>query len=367
MIEDEIRQSFHRHEHLVPDPAGVSQAVAATVRRRRTRRRTLAAGGVAMLVFAALAVPMGFRAWLTDTASTPLLPGGTNAPTALAGRPLNFLIAGLDDGQFHMGLDRSDAIIVAHVPADRRHIYLITIPRDLEVKDKTNKPMKINSAYALGGFAELSRVVSELTGLTFDGAATVGLSGMSALTDAIGGVDFCVKEAAISFHTGHRFDPGCYHFTGAQARDYLRQRMNFPGAPTEPPAYRYGAILRDEHQVAYLGAVIEKLASDSALSDPSKLTALIGLAGTGLHLDTRGLSPLDVATELRPAGRDVVGIAMPVTDVAHRENTGALNTTAETARLFAAVRADDLDRWAAAHHLVPAKSASPTPGASRSS
>jgi LCP family protein required for cell wall assembly len=272
------------------------------------------------------------------------------SPTPIAGRPLNFLIAGLDGYKVNgSASDRADTVIVAHVPADRSRLYLITIPRDTWVDDGSGRQVKLATTYSSGGFPELARVVGAMTGLTFDGAATVGLSALSGLTDAIGGVDFCVDYPVTSSHTGQRFNKGCRHFTGSQATDYLRERINYVNIPPTDPSKGYGAIIRDRHQVDYLRAVLTKLTSGGILTDPTKLAGLIGSAGTGLIVDTQGRSPLEMATQLRPALRDVVGLATPFGgNVTHDGLTG-LASPPEAAQLFAAVRTDALTTWFTAH------------------
>jgi len=348
-VEGELRRTFQRHEHLVPDPAALRPAIAAAASRRRVHRRVLGASGLAVLVLVALAIPTGLRAWNGHTAS--LLPLASTNPAPLKGRPLNYLIAGLDDFGLAEGstTDSADTVMVAHVPADRSRLYLITIPRDTWVDDGSGKQLKLNRAYAAGGFAELARAVGGMTGLTFDGAATIGLSGLSRLTDAIGGVDFCVDYPAVSSHTGQRFDAGCRHFTGAQATDYLRERINFSNVPAADPAKGFGAIVRDRHQVDYLRAVLTKLTADSTLTDATKLARLLGMSGTGLVVDTHGVPPLEVATEVRPAMHDVVGIGAPFGEIVNHDGFSGFASPPEAAQLFAAVRTDQLRSWLTAH------------------
>jgi LCP family protein required for cell wall assembly len=347
-VEAELRRTFQRHEHLVVDPAALRPAIDAAASRRRVHRRVLAASGLAVLVLVALAIPTGIRAWSGHPAA--LLPLASSNPAPLKGRPLNFLIAGLDDSSLVGSTsDHVDTVIVAHVPADRSRLYLITIPRDTWVDDGSGKQLKLDDTYSTGGFPELARAVGAMTGLTFDGAATIGLSGLSRLTDAIGGVDFCVDFTVTSTHTGQRFTAGCHHFTGAQATDYLRERRNFTNVPATDPAGPFGAIIRDRHQVDYLRAVLAKLTEDSTLTDAAKLARLLGTAGTGLVVDTHGVPPLTMATELRPAIHDVVGLAAPFgTNVMHDGFIGWASPP-EAGQLFIAVQTDQLASWLTTH------------------
>lgn len=348
-VEGELRRAFQRHEHLVPDPAALRPAIDAAASRRRVHRRVLAAGGLAVLTLVALAVPTGVRAWSGRTAT--LLPLASANPAPLKGRPLNFLIAGLDDAGVARGStgDSVDTVMVAHVPADRSRLYLITIPRDTWVDDGSGNQVKLNRTYAAGGFPELARTVGAMTGLAFDGAATIGLSGLSRLTDAIGGVDFCVEFTVTSSHTGQRFNAGCRHFTGPQATDYLRERRNFVDVPVADPANGFGAIIRDRHQVDYLRAVLAKLNAGGTLTDAAKLAGLLGMGGTGLVVDTHGVPPLDMATELRPATHDVVGIGTPFGESVNHDGFAGLDSPPEAAQLFAAVHDDQLKSWLNTH------------------
>src|SRR6185503_16741071 len=85
------------------------------------------------VVMVVVGLPFVGRAWLASQVQTDDLIGArvTTPPGRLDGRPLNFLLLGLDHRIGSRDMVRSDAIILAHVPADRSGLYLITIPRDL--------------------------------------------------------------------------------------------------------------------------------------------------------------------------------------------------------------------------------------------
>lgn len=163
MIENELREAFARQEQDVPDASRLVPAIDAAARRRRGRRTLLRSGAAAIAVALVVAVPTVGRAWLT-TMPAPTPSAGHTAPD-YAGRALNFLVAGVDRLPSWSAdtLTRTDAIILAHVPADRSAVYLITIPRDLEVAipaypeaNFMGMRTKINAAYAFGGFALLA-------------------------------------------------------------------------------------------------------------------------------------------------------------------------------------------------------------------
>jgi LCP family protein required for cell wall assembly len=361
-VGDEIRRAFARHEHLVPDANSVRPGIAALAVRRRVRRRAFQSVGVALVALAVVATALAVRAWPSRPSSQP----PAAAATALDG-PLNFLLLGLDDSATAGARDSADTIIVAHVPADRSRVYLITIPRDTWVDNGPGQPqIKLNRTYALGGFPQLAAAVTGLTGLSFDGAATVDLVGLGKLTDALGGVDFCVDYKVTSIHTGHSFVPGCRHFDGADATDYLRQRTDIAGVPPTDPSAGFGALLRDRHQVAYLRAVLKKATAAQLLADPVHLNTILAAAGSALVVDTRDRKVSDVLREVAPALPDTVGIAAPPGDNVQHTDSGSgpvsgFEPTADGRAFFAAVKADQVAGWLAAH---PSALMFPTPSPS---
>src|SRR4051794_14691619 len=114
---------------------------------------------------------------------------GGDVPTSLHG-PLNYLPIGSDARASNPAAGaRSDTIIIVHIPATIDRAYLISIPRDLRVNIPANPDTnfagqltKINASFeyggrGIGGVQLLSTTLSQLTGLTFDGAAVVDFGG----------------------------------------------------------------------------------------------------------------------------------------------------------------------------------------------
>src|SRR5262249_7558097 len=121
--------------------------------------------------------------------------GRVNAGTSAAGPsgPLNILLAGVD---VRAGLTRrpqlvlhvgpavgrpaartSDTLMVVHVTADRRHIDVISLPRDSWVNIPGHGMNKINAAIGLGGPPLMVRTVEHVTGLTINDFVEVNFLG----------------------------------------------------------------------------------------------------------------------------------------------------------------------------------------------
>src|SRR5207245_9056456 len=96
-----------------------------------------------------------------------------------------------EDGQ------RSDTMIIVHVPAGLDRAYLISIPRDLLVDIPPYPPTnfagsheKINGAFqygqgGAGGVQLVSATLTQLTGIRFDGAAVIDFDGFRKAVDLL--------------------------------------------------------------------------------------------------------------------------------------------------------------------------------------
>lgn len=252
-----------------------------------------------------------------------LHPAARRERVGLSG-PLNYLLVGSDrrgsgspsaHPTAETGRDqRSDTIIIAHLPRGLDQAYLVSIPRDLLVSIPAapatgypGGPDKINSAFQYGGGGQggtrlLSATLTQLTGIRFDGAALIDFAGFQRVIDLLGGVRMCVQTPVRSIHTGTVFERGCQEMTGAQALDYARQRYDLPG----------GDYDRQRHQQQLLSAMLAKASSSRVLSNPIKVDRLIRAVGSSLTVDTNGMPLEDLVLALREMPRDALrGIQLP--------------------------------------------------------
>jgi LCP family protein required for cell wall assembly len=264
---------------------------------------------------------------------------------ALTG-PLNYLLIGSDlRATDPGGGQRSDTIVIVHIPAGLRRAYLISVPRDLLVDIPADPAAgyeggtdKINAAFQYGNEL-LSQTLTHLIGVKFTGAAIIDFAGFRKVVDALGGVEVCVDTAVTSIHTGRVYEVGCREMTGSEALDYARQRYDLPD----------GDFDRQRHQQQILKAIARKVTDAGMLTNPVKLDQVIRAIGGSLTVDTNGVPLSDVVLALRGLRPDdLVGVRLP----SHAENvegTSYVVLDAAATGLFAALRDGTVEQWAAAN------------------
>lgn len=264
---------------------------------RHSRRRRI----VAVLVALALVVlgGVGYAWWRLEGNISRLDLSGqlaTNRPTAKAtgpGAPLNILLIGSDkragedvpDAKEFSGA-RSDTTLIAHVSADRKHVTVVSIPRDSLVpmpprcNIKTPKSQwpdqQFNAAFSIGGPACLINTIEQNTGLRIDHFAVVDFNGFRAMVDALGGVPVCTPTAINDKKAHLQLAAGRHVLDGTQALGYVRVRY------TEGDGSDLGRIKR---QQAFLSSIVQEATRSSLLLRPDKLFGFLDAATKSLTTD----------------------------------------------------------------------------------
>ncbi len=309
--------------------------------------------GLVVVLLATLAVVglqvLANRYERTITREQLLDPSARTDRTDLDG-PINYLLVGSDRRPGDVGpQQRTDTILIVHVPAGLRTGYLISVPRDLLVTIPAGGGYpggedKINTAYEYGGGGQagaqlLSATLTQLTGIRFDGAALIDFAGLRTVIDLLGGVDMCVRTEVRSIHTDRVFHPGCQQMDGAQALDYVRQRYDLPG----------GDYDRQTHQQQLLGAMLERTSQTRLRSDPVQLHRLIQAVGNSLTLDTNGIPVEDLLLALHGLSTDTMhGVQVP----SHPQTIDQVSYVLLDGGgqgLFEAVRGTRMPEWAGAN------------------
>ena len=184
----------------------------------------------------------------------------------------------------------TDTIILIRIPNNGKSATAISIPRDSYVQTPDMAKTKINGVYGEAKFETMTQLVevegmdpaeaepkavedgrealiktvANLTGVTVDHYAEIGLVGFSLITDALGGVDVCLKEAVYEPLSGADFSAGWQKLDGPQALSFVRQRHDLPR----------GDLDRVVRQQAVMASLAHQVISGKTLSSPSTLDRL---------------------------------------------------------------------------------------------
>ncbi|WP_246843319.1 LCP family protein [Allokutzneria sp. NRRL B-24872] len=232
----------------------------------------------------------------------------------------------------------TDTIIVLRIPDNGGKATAISIPRDTYVAVPGFEDAKINAAYVLGknrrlteldaqrvtdrgrreresdqaGRLALGRAVQELTGLRIDHYAEINLYGFYLLTEALGGVEVCLRQSTSDPDSGADFRRGRQSIAGGDALAFVRQRSGLPR----------GDIDRVVRQQVFMAAVVKKMLSSGTLTDPAKLSALFEAARKSLVFD-EGWEPLNLVRQFQGlAGGSFEFRTIPVVNINARNDRG---------------------------------------------
>ncbi len=270
------------------------------VRRRapyRPRRRVWPWVRKALLIaLAALLMGMGLFYWHVHAIAQTIVVAETrpNPPVAsplLGG--MNVLLIGVDERPDYPGEGvRSDTLILAHIDAIRRHVSLLSIPRDTQVEIPEIGITKINIAYGQGyaraaaaqnpgltpqqgGMALTAQIVEDFLrlperGLRVQYTAQINFDGFAGVIDALGGITIDVPRLIIDdeYPTPNfgimrvEFQPGVQRMDGATALMYVRTR------------HADSDFGRSERQQQVLHAILAELRAKNMVQRMAVMSAL---------------------------------------------------------------------------------------------
>ncbi|GGG75925.1 LCP family protein [Corynebacterium pelargi] len=227
--------------------------------------------------------------------------------------------------------DNTDTIMLIRVPNDGSSATAISIPRDTYIHDEEFGDMKINGVYKAykdqkrqslleegvtddrtveqqatqAGRQGLIREVADLSGVTIDHYAEVGLLGFVLLTDAVGGVEVCLNEPTSDEFSGADFPAGVQTLNGAQALAFVRQRHGLPR----------GDLDRIVRQQAFMASLVNKVLSTGTLTNPQALNDMANAVERSVVID-EDWDIMSFANQLQNlAGGNVRFNTIPVTSI----------------------------------------------------
>lgn len=227
--------------------------------------------------------------------------------------------------------DNTDTIMVIRVPNDGSSATAISIPRDTYIHDPNIGNLKINGVYKSykdaraeelqksgvtnpktideqtkeAGRKGLVDAVANLTGITVDHYAEIGLLGFVLFTNAVGGVEVCLNEDVQDEFSGANFHKGRQTLQGPDALSFVRQRHGLPR----------GDLDRIVRQQAFMASLVKQALDTGTLSNPAKLNSLSNAVRRSVVID-KDWDVMSFATQLQNlAGGKVQFQTIPVTSI----------------------------------------------------
>ncbi|WP_333811246.1 LCP family protein [Timonella senegalensis] len=196
-----------------------------------------------------------------------VFPEPADRPEETKNEALNILLLGSDtrgeigDDIEDIDGNRSDTIMVAHIPSDRQSVQVMSIMRDNWVEIPGHGYNKINAAMALGGVPLVIQTVEGIIDVRIDHVAIIDFAGFEGLTDALGGVQINNPREFTSHHGNTHFPAGQITLTGEHALQFVRERY----------AFADGDYSRVANQQLYVKSVIKQVLSKDTLTSPGKI------------------------------------------------------------------------------------------------
>ena len=217
--------------------------LARTKRKRSLGRRILTVVGC--LLLACVLAGGAYAIWFTHALDSALASDDdsfANLDEVLVpvtkGKPYYVLIMGSDsrEGNYSAATDqqgdneRSDVMMLGRVDDKNKQVTLLSIPRDTPYQLADGSYIKINQMYNYEGAAGAVKAVSELTGVPISHHASVRVSGLENIVNALGGVtvDVPVDLSYITMDDKEvTIKAGRQTLNGQEAQIFARARHEF--------------------------------------------------------------------------------------------------------------------------------------------
>lgn len=254
-------------------------------------------------------------------------PGDTSAPdaasdlSAIAGG-VNLLLTGTDTrtdqgGVFgtpdelaaSSGAGHNDVNILLHISQDHQSVSVISFPRDLMLAvpacplpdggtASASSQVMLNTTLDRGGLPCVVLTIEKLTGISIPYAAQITFNGVTALSNAVGGVTVCLATPVDDVYTKPplHLAAGQQTLVGADALSFLRSRKGVGDGSD---------LGRISNQQVFLAALVRKVVSGDVLGNPITLYSLAKAATSNMVLSDTLTNPktlVQMALALKDTG-----------------------------------------------------------------
>lgn len=334
------------------------------VRRRRRRRQVLAAGVVALATLLVLAVvwfwwtfgglermPASVGQVGADARGTTILlvgsdPGAavpvpndqpndqpSDQPSDQPGNRRSNRVGWEDD------LVRSDLVMLLHLTADGRALYVISIPADGVLDIPGIGPGTLSDAATSGGPRLVARTVEQATGVRLDRMAVLDLNAFREIADVLDGVIVQVPREMCDLPAGPR------RFDGQAALDYIALQGCMPRKDLD----------RVERQQSLVKALMRGAVDGGKLTHPLAVNRMLRATAGHLALEKGFSFPEMLGTlwtmrHLRTSNTTFLTVPVAAQPLASKDGSDyVLLDEQADAQLWAALREDRLAEYLALH------------------
>jgi LCP family protein required for cell wall assembly len=290
------------HSGAQPVPRGI-----------RIRRAHVIAGVIVAAVLVILASAFLYLTPLLALLDNHASPASGGVPTPAATpppltstKPINILLLGSDNDQkFQSNAVLSQTMIVVSIDPSKHQVTLLSIPRDLWVEIPGHGSAKIDLAYAEGGAPVARATVEQTFKIPIHYYAWIGLNGLVAVVDRLGGIDVDVLHPVLDDNYPNDFSSSGYgtervylaagpqHLDGRHALQYVRSRHGDLLSDFGRSIRQQQLLLAMEQKMAGIN-MVEALPSFAHDLNGHVKTDLDLVRLTQLALFMRGLRPSEV-------------------------------------------------------------------------
>ena len=208
--------------------------------------------------------------------------GSKSMPKGVApssNKPVNILLLGMDIGDpnqvENQEIKRTDTIMVVNYNPNTDKIVSVSIPRDTLIENN-GKNIKINAAYAVGGYSKIKSEVEDLLNININYMVKIDYNAFVDIVDAIGGVKMEIERDMIYDDEGQNlhinFKAGeTVNLDGQKAQEFFRWRKNNDGS-----GFANGDLDRIQNQHKFISKAIDKCKSPLIIFRAPKIMSAIG-------------------------------------------------------------------------------------------
>lgn len=290
-----------------------------------------------------------------------------NRPDPDAGKSLNILLLGTDAGsgadggnsggqsikndvasaEWPSGKYRSDSMMIMHISADRKDVYVVSIPRDTllplyDAEGDYRYNSKVNAAFSFYGPIGALSTVENLSGLRMKHMVILDWVGFRDLSTALGGVRVYVPETVRDTSQNITWEPGWHELKGKRALAYVRTRHGLLN----------GDFGRIERQQNFIRATMKQLMERGTLANPVRLNSVLNAVTENVILDAEWETGDIRALALSLRGlqaENVIFLTLPSSCCGNDKANGSYvkYNEPQALELFEALRNDDLSAYLA--------------------